>query len=225
MKIKWGALMVDGRGKIGGQVASKNRSGAYMRNKVTPSNPRTASQQANRSLLGSLSASWSALTASARASFNGAVDAWSKTNIFGDSIKPTGKNLFTALNKNLNSIGLQTILVAPEKVEMPIIGLETAVVDISNQQVTLSYNGNLDGYYMVIGATPPLTLGTIFTKGKFRRIYAPFAENFDQGVLYQAYVARYGEPVAGQNISFEVKVIASNGQMSVPETVKALVQA
>jgi len=28
MKIKWGALVTDGRGKIGGQVASKNRSSA-----------------------------------------------------------------------------------------------------------------------------------------------------------------------------------------------------
>ena len=30
MKMKWGALVVDGRGKIGGQVASKNRAGAYL---------------------------------------------------------------------------------------------------------------------------------------------------------------------------------------------------
>lgn len=225
MKIKWGALMVDGRGKIGGQVASKNRSGAYMRNKVTPSNPRTASQQANRSLLGSLSASWSALTASARASFNGAVDAWSKTNIFGDSIKPIGKNLFTALNKNLNSVGLATILVAPEKVEMPILGLTGVILDISSTTATIVYDGDIDTVYAVVSATPPLTQGTSFTKGKYRRIYSELGANVDATQLYNAYVARFGAPVAGQNISFEVKLIATNGQMSVPETAKALVQA
>ena len=39
--MKFGALVVDGRNKIGGQVASKNRAGAYLRNKVTPSKKRT----------------------------------------------------------------------------------------------------------------------------------------------------------------------------------------
>lgn len=225
MKIKWGALMVDGRGKIGGQVASKNRSGAYMRNKVTPSNPRTASQQANRSLLGSLSASWSSLTAAARASFNGAVDAWSKTNIFGDSIKPTGKNLFTALNKNLASVGLPTVVVAPAKIEVPILALQSVVMDISSTTATIAYDGDVDGTYLVISATPALTQGTTFTKGKFRRITSVLAEDLDPSAVYAAYVDRFGAPVAGQNISFEVKLIATNGQMSVPETVKATVQA
>ena len=39
MKIKFGSEVVDGRGKIGGHVYSKNKGGAYKRTKVTPSNP------------------------------------------------------------------------------------------------------------------------------------------------------------------------------------------
>lgn len=54
MKIKWGMMMTDGRGKLGGQVASKNRAGAYVRTKVTPVNPRTTQQQAIRTLFGSI---------------------------------------------------------------------------------------------------------------------------------------------------------------------------
>jgi len=46
MKMKFGAIVVDGRGKIGGHVASKNRGGAYLRTKVTPSNPQTGYQAA-----------------------------------------------------------------------------------------------------------------------------------------------------------------------------------
>ena len=58
MKIKWGALMVDGRGKIGGQVASKNRAGAYMRNKVTPVNQQTSYQLTVRNRLSYYSQNW-----------------------------------------------------------------------------------------------------------------------------------------------------------------------
>lgn len=225
MKIKFGSLVTDGRGKIGGHVASKNRGGAYLRTKVTPSNPRTASQQANRSILGALSASWSGLTSSQRASWDGAVNDWSKTNIFGDSVKPTGKNLFVALNKNLIAVGIAQILVAPAKQEMPVLGLENVVVDISSTSATITTTGTLTGMKMVVSATPALSQGTSFTKGKFRKIYDVDATAPVAADLYSAYVARFGAPVAGQNISFEVKLVADNGQMSVPETAKATVQA
>lgn len=63
MKLNWSGFgAVDGRGKIGGHVASKNRSGAYARIKVTPVNPQTTFQQVARNLLTSLSQGWRALT-------------------------------------------------------------------------------------------------------------------------------------------------------------------
>jgi len=37
MKTLFGAIVVDGRGKLGGHVASKNRHGSYFRTKVSPS--------------------------------------------------------------------------------------------------------------------------------------------------------------------------------------------
>ena len=95
MKIKWGALVTDGRGKIGGQVASRNRSGAYMRNKVTPVNPQTDAQQRSRSILASFSEGWRGLTEAQRAAWNAAVSQFETTDVFGDTIQPTGKNLYT----------------------------------------------------------------------------------------------------------------------------------
>jgi hypothetical protein len=225
MKVKFGAIVTDGRGKIGGHVMSKNRGGAYMRTKVTPSNPRTFAQQENRALLGSLSASWSSLTDAFRASWNGAVNDWVSTNIFGDTIKPTGKNLYVALNKNINAIGGTTIDTAPAKVEIPVLGLAGVTIDISDEEINVQYLGDADAVQLVIASTGPLTAGTSFTKGKFRKIYNRLGADISPTALYDAYVARFGTPVVGQNISFEVKIVESNGQMSVPETAKALVEA
>lgn len=64
MKLKFGAIVVDGRGKIGGHVASKNGAGAYLRTKVTPTNPQTARQSFVRALFAAITAAWSGLTAS-----------------------------------------------------------------------------------------------------------------------------------------------------------------
>src|SRR6056297_1294291 len=102
MKMKFGALVTDGRGKIGGQVASKNRYGSYLRTKVTPSNPQTASQLNVRSVLAALSSGWRDLTQAQRDGWNAAVLDFQKTNVFGDTITPTGKNLYTRLNAALS---------------------------------------------------------------------------------------------------------------------------
>lgn len=100
MKIKWGMMMTDGRGKLGGQVASKNRAGAYVRTKVTPVNPNTSYQSQVRQRLASLSREWSQLTEQQRIGWNEAANSgeWSKSDIFGDARRPTGKNLFTSIN-------------------------------------------------------------------------------------------------------------------------------
>lgn len=224
-KIKFGALMTDARGKLGGHVFSKNRGGAYLRTKVTPSNPQTEDQQANRSLLGYLAQQWSTLTEPQRASWNNAVGDWKSTNIFGDSVNPSGKSLFTSLNKNLLNVGGTLMTDAPAKVQMAILGLSGFVVDISSSTITPQFSGVITGFDVVISATAPLTQGTSFVKNRLRSIYKAAAASIDEEDIYTAYVAKFGEPVAGQNIHFEMKLVATNGQMSVPENTKGLVQA
>jgi len=45
MKIKFGSIVVNGSGKLGGHVYSSNRGGNYVRTLATPSNPQTPAQQ------------------------------------------------------------------------------------------------------------------------------------------------------------------------------------
>src|SRR5690606_18792227 len=105
MKMKWGALVVDGRNKIGGQVASKNRGGSYLRTKVTPANPQTVAQSIVRSIFTVLSQAWRTLTQAQRNAWNAAVTDWQRTDIFGDIKSPSGFTLYMRLNQNLSLIG------------------------------------------------------------------------------------------------------------------------
>ena len=78
---------------------------------------------------------------------------------------------------------------------------------------------------LLVSATPPQSAGTSFYKNKYRNIYFIDAASYDPNDLYTAYVARFGAIALGQNIAFELKVVAPNGQTSVPDNYKATIVA
>ena len=222
-KIKFGMMMTDARGKLGGQVFSKNRAGAYVRTKVTPSNPRTSTQMISRSILGLLSASWSGLTDVQRRAWNSAVNDWQKTDVFGDSRKPTGKNLFTGLNKELLQSGQSQLNLPPEKVIMPELAELVPVIDVSSDTLSLGITTVPTDFVLQVSATPQMTAGTSFIDDKLRVIaYAP-AGAVAPANLFTAYTDKFGIPEAGSNIHVAVKLIAETGQTGVRVSEKATV--
>lgn len=226
MKIKWGALVVDGRGKIGGQVASKNRSGSYMRNKVTPVNPATLAQTVVRSQLAALATGWRALTAAQRASWIGAVEGFSKTDIFGDIKNPSGFNLYCRINMNLNLVNTATLSTAPAPTDVPVEYLALATVDVGvGDDISLTLTDQVPvGVKMVVSATPSLSAGINFVKSEFRKIEVIDAETATPVDVKTTYEARFGTPTVGSKVFFEVKFVnTTTGQASPSQTVSAIV--
>lgn len=225
MKIKFGAIVTDGRGKLGGHVFSKNLGGAFMRTKVTPANPQTTDQSSARALFGSISAQWSGLSASARAAWNGAVENWQTTNIFGDLKKPSGKALFQRLNNQAQSAGLAGFTAVPAKLEMP-DDIVTAVT-IAIGAATLTPTGaNADAStQVVIVATAPQSAGTKTAGTKLRQIYANAGDTYSAADAYTAYVAKFGAPTAGDNVFVGVKYVLASGQASPTQILNASVTA
>lgn len=179
MKIKWGMMMTDGRGKLGGQVASKNRAGAYIRTKVTPSNPRTSFQSTVRQNLAILSKSWHMLPEKLRNSWNAAADSgdWNRTDIFGDSRKPTGKNLFTSINLNSIRVTGNGIADVPQKASFSAVSTTSlaAIFAEAAEAVSLSLvlqakEDVILGTRFEIQATPPVSAGRSYFENDFRNI-------------------------------------------------------
>ncbi len=222
MKIKWGALVVDGRGKIGGHVASKNLGGSYLRTKVTPTNPNTAFQSAVRALFGAISAQWAGLTSSARASWAGAVSEWQQTDVFGDLKKPTGKALFQRLNNQAQVVGLPAIALPPAHLEMPIGIVSAIAIDTTAETLTLTGADTDAATQVVVGATATLSDGTTSAGNKLRQTYYEAGDSFDSSAAYDAYVARFGVPTVGGNVFGSVKYVLASGQAS-PEQVLNIV--
>jgi len=226
MKMKFGAIVVAGSGKIGGHVASKNRGGAYLRTKVTPSNPNTPAQASARALLSSLATAWSELTEAQRLGWNAAVKDFATTDIFGDIKNPSGINLHIKLNANLVNAGLAQIVNAPAKVEVPFSPIATAMFSASlggDAQVAFS-DAALNAVKVLVSATPKVSAGTTFVKNLYRNIGSFTVA--DEFIDYRdAYIAKYGNLAVGDKIYLSVEPVMPNGQKGTAQTVAVIVTA
>jgi len=224
-KIKYSALVSDMRGKLNGSVMSKNRSGSYVRNKVTPSNPQTSAQMLIRGIFSEITKGWSNLTDSQRQSWENSVEAFQGTNIFGDSVKPSGKTLFQKLNQNLMITGQASVTTCPAPAELPYAGLASVTYDVSEVSITAVTTGKTTGSKVIFFATAPLSQGTKFVKNKLRKIVVKDGGNGIEPDVYTEYVAKFGTPALNDNIYFGVRVVNASGQASPMEVVKIVTQA
>ena len=220
MKLKFGAIVTDGRGKIGGHVASKNRAGAYLRTKVTPSNPNTVAQAQARGILASLSQGWGQLTDSQRSGWNDAVKEWGTTDIFGDIKKPSGINLFVKLNANLISVGYPQLSDVPQKMEVPSVIISSASLIISDDDVSVNFDSSAaNGVRALVRATPTLSAGVSFVKSQFRVIGNEVVVGNNLSIK-GAYGAKFGVPLVGANVYASVQFVLPNGQKTTEQKVK-----
>lgn len=218
MKAKFGAIVVDGRGKAGGHVFTKNRQGSAMRTKVTPINRRTNSQQLAKVTFSDISDNWKSLTQAQRDSWDNASQDVSRRTIFGDSYHPTGKNLYMIINQGLTLAGSPTVDDVPATT--PATAL-TALGVASNTDAaqTLSFAPSPvpADMIVIVQATRPLSAGSNAPSGKFRDFTTIAAAGTTPANTFAAYVAKFGTPVTGKKIFFRAYVInALTGQRSLP---------
>lgn len=218
MKAKWGAIVVDGRGKLGGHVASKNRSGSYFRTKVTPVNPASSFQVNSRARLSSISQAWRSLTEAQRLAWNAAVQDWSKTNIFGDIVNPSGFTLYQRLNNVLVNIGEASVSIPPAPVGVSVFETMTlaAAAGAGTAVLTVAPATLPAGEQIIVRATAAQSAGKSFVKSEFRQISVIDAVVAGSIDIAAAYETKFGDiGPAGSKIFVEVvHVNEVTGQVS-----------
>lgn len=217
MKLKWSGFgATDGRGKINGHVASKNRAGAYARTKVTPVNPQTSFQLTARNTLTTFSQGWRALTQAQRDAWDAAVPDFARTDIFGDLRNPTGKNLYTRLNTNLQNIGATLITDPPLPSGAGSVVAGTLIITNGGAK-SIAHTGDTVGYTIQVWATPGMSPGKSFFKNDYRLLTTFVGGAASPAVITTAYNARFGQPAIGTKVAVKlVSVNDSTGEVSVP---------
>lgn len=228
MKAKFGAIVVAGRGKIGGHVASQNRAGAYFRTKVTPSNPQTSYQTEARNRLAAISTAWCALGAVLILAWNNAVGKFKGTDVFGDIKNPSGFNLHQRLNNNLVRIGESVIDTPPLPEAIPVIttGVLTAAAN-STIEITFTDDPDVTGSVVEVYATPAMSPGRSAVSSELRRLGnmpAIVTHVADISTLYNAKFGAVGS--AGQKIFISLKQVSTTtGQAGIPVTYSCIISA
>lgn len=200
-KIKFGQGVADIRGHVGGSVFSRNSSGAYLREKVSPINPRTDKQLAVRAALSDLSKAWAALGESQREAWAALARAFPRTDVFGNPVPLTGLAQYQSSNLVLSQIEATLIDDAPSDLIVEEIGITS--VDISAATRTLS---------IVVDAPSPPSGYAVYAR--CTREHSP-GKSFVGNLLR---FAGYVDPVVGSPDPNEIILDADFGAVLVGRT-------
>jgi hypothetical protein len=113
-KIKFGAVITDSRGHIGGITYAWTRFGNVARRLVTPTRRQTPASQESRSRFMTLSKRWwSTLSPTERDDWRALAAANPRPNLWGDEYPLTGHQLFIGINSLLDQAGYPIVDTAP----------------------------------------------------------------------------------------------------------------
>lgn len=198
------------RGSIGNVTHSANRSGQIQRTRAIPSQPRTASQMAQRSKLGSMSAAWRGLTDAQRAAWNGFALSFTTTNSLGSSGHMTGHQAYVKVN-TVNLLNGDAQVAVPPTLPAYVAVTTTAVTATAGTP-TLAMAGTTPttGTKHMFYASPQLSPGVTFNND-FRYLATTATYTAGTFSLETAYAAKFGAPIAGKRIM--VRVVQSQAGM------------
>lgn len=201
-KVQFSVAVGDMRNKAGGAVFTKNRAGAVVRRKVSPTQPRSTSQTTVRSNFTYLSKRWANdLTAADRAGWIALAAANPRTDVFGNTIVLTGLQLYMAVNRALESIGQADIDAPPATLSAEATGPITVVASAGGPTLTVlpaTFNSAADGW--TIWATGQLNQGRQFVNSGLRLIKSGVTVLAAAQSFLAEYTAKFGALVEGRNI-------------------------
>ena len=206
--IQFSALVNDARNKQGGTVFTKGRYGAVSRRKVSPVQPRSSYQTAVRALFTLLSKRWATtLSSTQRAGWISLAQSNPRTNVFGNSITLTGLQMYQALNRNLQTIGIAIIDDAPATLAVGSPGT-ISLVNAVGPPTTFTVDAGTEpgtGEVPVIAAARPLNPGRQFVGSLFRLIdTTQTAAGSGPWDIVDAYTGKFGDQPVGVNLSVGV---------------------
>lgn len=221
-KIQFGNIVADARNSVGGVVYSRNTWGAYIRQKVSPVQPRTSRQTEMRANLTELSKRWgTVLTEQQREAWRQFAAAFPIVDVFGNTISLTGIAAYQRVNRVRAILGLPPLddppanmdVIAPESVELQIAYAGTPPA--LTFTVVFTPSPAPSGHHVEVWATKGLSPGRAFVSSELRLVSVSPAGQASPYDFTSQYLSRFGEPAAGQKVFVEVRFANSaNGAQS-----------
>lgn len=203
-------------GKSGGTVFSRNKSGAYIKGFVVPTNPNTIKQQDVRSSFANLVGTWKGLTKAEQQAWIDIAPQYPYQNRVGDTKIYTGQQLYIKLNQNLDVVGatLLTTPLVPEAFSNTRVTATTFTLtagDLTTATVTLQAIG-LATESIIVMATVNVGGGINNPAQSMFKLVEVFTDA-SAGVsldIDASYEALYGDPGLGATVFVRAWMINEN---------------
>lgn len=128
MKVRFSPIVAEARGAAGPVVASSWKGNPYFRSRVTPANPKTVAQVAQRGLLAAVVVAWQSVAAELRTFLNS----------LASGKGYSGFNLFTKTTVKAQTGNAATFFVPAGQGETPLEGV-AAVTGLAQGGITLTW--------------------------------------------------------------------------------------
>ena len=228
MKVLFGNGVADARGSQAGATFSRNKGGAYVRQRVKGTNPNTALQAEVRSNLSLLATYWGqTLTQVQRDGWTVFGENFPVTDRFGNVIILTGQQSFTRLNARLLSAGLAIIATAPMDQNVTDLTSASMTAAAGTSAVTITFDPSPlpSGDYLQVRFSPQVSPGKSQAKNQLRLVIPGNEEEESPVSLGSEFEAYWSQNLtAGQKIFAEVNTLrASNGAVDTPLVLSCIV--
>jgi hypothetical protein len=170
--FKHGPLAAEIRGSIAGATYSRNKAGAYIRNRSKPVNPMSARQVAVRLKLSSLQTIWhNTLSTTERQAWDAFAAACPMLNRLGETQPISGFNHFLRINALRLIPGLAITIPPPiPPAECDIKGFTASATSASGFQITAKDANLVAGDHIIFSWNNPLTQAVNFYKGPYAHL-------------------------------------------------------
>ena len=210
-KVMFGAIATDARGKVAGIVYSKNRNGAYVRQKVSPTQAPSARRNTVRETLGGLASFFSgSLTAAQVAAWNYFALNNPVTDVFGRVMTLSGINAFCQLNGIIINCGGTQIDDPPASLAITPLTSATVTLDTDPSDVlSIAYTPTPLGanIKLQVWATQPLPTGRTFTGNYKRWLMVSAAAAASPLNALAAYNTKFGTFAQGQKVGIWTNLV------------------
>lgn len=227
-RVKYGAMITELKGSVGGQTFQSCRGGYILRSKPVSPKVRSSVQSLIRGLTGNLASSWRGLSQADRDSWDAVAPSYPHTDKFGDPATFIGYELYVRANFYLQLVGVAPIQTGllPDILWDPVALTITSSVATSTMDLNWFGGAVGAGMRLLVRLSRPLSAGRTYRASDLIVVGSVTSGTASPYDLWKSCQDAFGrDPIAGERFFASVQVVsASTGNVSQLYNASAIVQ-
>src|SRR5690625_2853135 len=159
MRLQFGSIITDARGKLGGHSFAKNKNGNFARRNQRQKRTRTNLQANHRARFARISDVWNNLSQQQRNAWHQFGQNYTKTDNLGKQYQLNGREIFFQRQLNRLEIGLPIKYNTPNYTPQVTIDANILVLDIDNKILNIRVESSVPDFAAVFYLAPFITPG------------------------------------------------------------------